>query len=362
MCESSNSVEIVDELLKYVTVADFSLREELVLKIAILTEKFAPNVQWYVDATIDLIERAGEYVSEDIWHRVIQLVTNNDDMKQYAANKVIEALKRGGAYEALVSVAAFILGEFGTTVRSQYQPLELFHLLQERFPASSTRTKGLLLTSYLKLALMEPENQGLKQAVMSVFQYYSQVIDAELQQRAVEYLVLIQQPISVTLQYIQPMPKWEGRESSLIRRLAHDFENEQREESEFGERGGVDLSVPMSLSHTSEPNGTTGFPTLADTAGMANPTTNGTSQGIDDLDDLLSAPAPPAPEPILTSSDPFMQSGDQNQLIGGPPPAITLAGDLSQWFNALAIKDKGILYEDTFLQVKTLHFPKTDGF
>lgn len=29
----------------YLTVADFSMREELVLKIAILAEKFAPNVQ-----------------------------------------------------------------------------------------------------------------------------------------------------------------------------------------------------------------------------------------------------------------------------------------------------------------------------
>jgi hypothetical protein len=29
----------------YLTVADFSMREELVLKIAILAEKFAPNVE-----------------------------------------------------------------------------------------------------------------------------------------------------------------------------------------------------------------------------------------------------------------------------------------------------------------------------
>jgi hypothetical protein len=30
-------------------VADFSMREELVLKIAILAEKFAPSVQWWVE-------------------------------------------------------------------------------------------------------------------------------------------------------------------------------------------------------------------------------------------------------------------------------------------------------------------------
>jgi AP-2 complex subunit alpha len=34
--------------LPHAQVADFSIREELVLKVAILAEKFAPNVQWWV--------------------------------------------------------------------------------------------------------------------------------------------------------------------------------------------------------------------------------------------------------------------------------------------------------------------------
>ena len=45
MCDSSNAASIVDELVKYLTIADFSMREELVLKVAILAEKYAPNVQ-----------------------------------------------------------------------------------------------------------------------------------------------------------------------------------------------------------------------------------------------------------------------------------------------------------------------------
>jgi AP-2 complex subunit alpha len=45
MCDSSNAASIVEELVKYLTIADFSMREELVLKVAILAEKYAPNVQ-----------------------------------------------------------------------------------------------------------------------------------------------------------------------------------------------------------------------------------------------------------------------------------------------------------------------------
>lgn len=46
MCDGSNAKIIVGELLKYLSVADYTLREEMVLKIAILTEKFATEYEW----------------------------------------------------------------------------------------------------------------------------------------------------------------------------------------------------------------------------------------------------------------------------------------------------------------------------
>jgi len=45
---------------------DFELKEELVLKIAILAERFALNLNWYVDVIIKLIELEGNYVSKEI--------------------------------------------------------------------------------------------------------------------------------------------------------------------------------------------------------------------------------------------------------------------------------------------------------
>ena len=40
------------------------------LKIAILAEKFAVNLSWYIDVIIKLIEFGGDYVDEDLWYRV----------------------------------------------------------------------------------------------------------------------------------------------------------------------------------------------------------------------------------------------------------------------------------------------------
>ncbi len=53
----------------------------------------------YVDTALQLLERAGDYVSDDIWQRVVQLVTNNESMQQYAARNLIDVLKRGATHE-----------------------------------------------------------------------------------------------------------------------------------------------------------------------------------------------------------------------------------------------------------------------
>ena len=46
MCDTANAVEVVDELLQYMSSADFGMREELALKAAILAERFAPDLSW----------------------------------------------------------------------------------------------------------------------------------------------------------------------------------------------------------------------------------------------------------------------------------------------------------------------------
>jgi AP-2 complex subunit alpha len=73
MCDRSNAVNIVNEMLAYLETADYSIREEMVLKVAILAEKYAAEYTWYVDVILKLIRIAGDYVSEEVWYRVIQV-------------------------------------------------------------------------------------------------------------------------------------------------------------------------------------------------------------------------------------------------------------------------------------------------
>lgn len=75
MCNGNNVGEIIEELLNYSEKTDVNIKEELVLKIAILAEKFAPDLTWYIDVVIRLLTKSGDQITDDIWWRVCQVAT-----------------------------------------------------------------------------------------------------------------------------------------------------------------------------------------------------------------------------------------------------------------------------------------------
>ena len=104
MCDVDNAELIVGELLQYLKVADYGLREEMVLKIAILTEKYSTSYKWYVDTILQLISAAGDHVGDEVWYRVVQITTNTEDLQAYAARAVFEHLRSPSCHESLIKV------------------------------------------------------------------------------------------------------------------------------------------------------------------------------------------------------------------------------------------------------------------
>ena len=154
MCDKSNAVEIVNALVTYLATATFEMREELVLKIAILAEKFATDLRWYVDVILQLITLAGDFVTDDIWFRVVQIVTNHEELQDYAASTCYRFLDTTqNIHENGIKVGAYILGEFGEQISDKaLTGQSLFTCLHSKFPTASNQTKALLLTAYVKMA------------------------------------------------------------------------------------------------------------------------------------------------------------------------------------------------------------------
>ncbi|CAL8243262.1 unnamed protein product [Lota lota] len=221
MCDRSNAKQIVAEMLSYLETADYSIREEIVLKVAVLAEKYAVDYTWYVDTILNLIRVAGDQVSEEVWYRVIQIVINRDDVQGYASKTVFEALQAPACHENLVKVGGYILGEFGNLIAgdSRSSPLVQFKLLHSKFHLCSVPTRALLLSAYIKFINLFPE---VKATIQEVLRSDSQLrnADVELQQRAVEYLRLsCIASTDILATVLEEMPPFPERESSIMAKL-----------------------------------------------------------------------------------------------------------------------------------------------
>lgn len=76
-----------------------------------MAEKYATDYTWYVDVILNLIRIAGDYVSEEVWYRVIQIVINRDDVQGYAAKTVFEV----SFNYIIVRIILLVLSVLGST-------------------------------------------------------------------------------------------------------------------------------------------------------------------------------------------------------------------------------------------------------
>ncbi len=338
MCDLSNSQPIVNELLKYLQIADYAIREEMVLKIAILTEKYATDVQWYVDISLRLIAMAGDHVSDEVWQRVIQIVTNNEGLQVYAAQNILEYVKAEQCHETLIKIGGYLLGEFGHLVADTKgcSPIEQFLALQTKMQGCSSSTRAILLSSFVKFVNLFPE---IKPQLLIVFKAYSKTLDSELQQRACEYLNLASLPTDDLLRTVcDEMPPFPERTSALLFRLhgKHAGTSDKRTWVVGGKDANADSkeilltqSTGLKRSFTPTANGT------LNTNGASSPIINGTpkANGTHGLEDLDQTTTP-------TTSK---------------PPNLASAAHLSQgWepgYRRLLFAAESILYEDMQIQI-----------
>ncbi|TMW61221.1 hypothetical protein Poli38472_013684 [Pythium oligandrum] len=340
ICDTDNALEIVGELVNYLTIAEGPIREEIVLKAAILAEKYAKNLRWYVDTVLQLITIAGSQVPDDVWHRVVQIVTNKEDLQKYTAEVMFRALEPKHVDETTAKFGAYVLGEFGYWIceEPEMNSTKQFEVLHKHYLLSSVPTKCLLLTAFVK---MENLYEELQPRILDVFKKCMTSVDLEIQQRACEYLSLNQVGDDLMKKVLEPMPIFpENRESALIVRLRNQQKATQGEDAaaaSSSSAGGdakddeqedkdVDLLSLDSPDKSKAVGG--GYGSSTDAIRSANP--------VSDLADVFGGGPPPAP-------------GGVHGLDASMEP------QLREWTKNLLLNPQGVLFENDIIQIGVKH-------
>jgi AP-2 complex subunit alpha len=81
----------------------------MVVKIALLAENFSTDFTWYVNTMIQVILAAGDFVAEALWLRIAQIITNNTDIHEFAAERLLGTVQSKRAHEIIVALAGYVL-------------------------------------------------------------------------------------------------------------------------------------------------------------------------------------------------------------------------------------------------------------
>lgn len=60
MCNQNSAKQIMSDMWWYLETVDYAICEEIILKVAILAEKYTADCSWYVETILNLICIAGD--------------------------------------------------------------------------------------------------------------------------------------------------------------------------------------------------------------------------------------------------------------------------------------------------------------
>jgi len=219
LTEQYNVEVVVEELINVLSASEASIKDEMVVKIAILAERYYPSFKWYVDTMLQVILVAGDHVASQVWYRVVQVVVNNKDIHEYAAEKMFAAVQSKHCHPVGVSLASYLLGEIGVTIcdRKDRSGYDQFAALHHHFLMSEPRVQQIILTTFAKFQNLYSSQAALREDLAHVFTRLSTNSDLELQQRACEYLQLPSMGSEAMERVLAEMPPFpEDKESPLV--------------------------------------------------------------------------------------------------------------------------------------------------
>jgi AP-1 complex subunit gamma-1 len=152
---------------------------------------------------------AGNHVTDESVGRLINLIVSTPELHLYSVIRLYNALRNNINQEGLTKVAVYIIGELGEKLInnnvdpvSEEDVLDILDKVNER--KTSASIKEYLVNAYMKLMnkFSEPSRNKLRRLLeQESHSYY-----CEVQNRAVEYLVLANAASNLKNEILKPVP------------------------------------------------------------------------------------------------------------------------------------------------------------
>jgi AP-1 complex subunit gamma-1 len=300
---------ITTELLNYLVVAQH--KEDLIDKIMIICERFAPSRKWRLDTLATMLMIAGNVCPESVSRLAIIFIGQSEELRGYAAHKLYNAVLEDRSQYSLNFVSSWCMGEYGELLlqpcpsidgSQSYDPLDpmdIVTMLKSLMVIHSAdmSSKSLVLNALMKLSV-RCSDTNVKTAIIETISPLSKSLYVELQQRATEYILLLNS-------------QWDSLRPDLLARMpVLDEATMRAKRAEWNMTsisGGSNGDLLGGMGSGPATNGTPingtddvlnllGSPVASIATAPSSAGGTSTASGLLDLDDIFGSPSPtPAP-------------------------------------------------------------------
>lgn len=219
LINESNIRSMIKELLEFLDTCEMEFKSYITSNILRVSDMYAPSKQWHVDTVLSVLIKGGSYVQDDLVSIMIAMVSENTDLHAYCVQRLYSALTEDISKQPLCKVALWTIGEYGDLLSTQPQGGTEHRDVTEdgvldvvdkvlQTPQSSLVTKEYAINAVMKLSTRFSVTLPRIKALLV---RYSQHLDMELQQRAVEYSAIFNKHDQMRAGLLEKMPVFSSK-------------------------------------------------------------------------------------------------------------------------------------------------------
>ena len=221
LINENNLAQIVKDLIEHLISSEPELKEAIVGKLCSALEAHSVNKQWTIDTLTQILTIAGSFIDDDVISSTAHIISSTPELQSYSVHKLYRALKDNIEQQGLVLLSVWCIGEYGDLlIRNKvnfpditFNPIPASEIISvfEKILISPCEDicKEYVLTSVVKLSVRASE---LREQLKKLLSIQSASLNIELQQRACEYLTLLES-------------SWDSLRGPLLERTRENWRN-----------------------------------------------------------------------------------------------------------------------------------------
>ncbi|AOA63103.1 AP-1 complex subunit gamma-1 [Komagataella phaffii CBS 7435] len=215
---------LAKELLTFLQNSDTDLKPYVTTQFTLVAEQYAPNEKWFFENLITMLKYAGNYISPDVSSNIIGLTIQIKDREliKFITAELFKASVEDQTQYGLNLITTWCVGEYGDLIEGSIPSAKIVQLLARFINFSSyddesknTHLIGYCLTACLKLSVRLTDPGSIEQ-LRQLLKSKTNDMDLEIQTRAMEYLQIFSQPMSIKKGILAKMPPPPMKEKQSI--------------------------------------------------------------------------------------------------------------------------------------------------